>query len=891
MEIREINELEKRVAQKIRENEKSVDMYMAYLSLMKEVAKEDAQRGVAGMKRVSGRLSELAGKYAALDLGLAREMLDVRKRALLAAAPMDFDSYLLYVELNRRGEDMFYVPRRFALKPLVDALMDLVEYDKLDLLTISMPPGTGKALANDTPVFTRNGWKYHGDLVVGDEVVGLDGQYKKVIAVHPKCKVDCLVEFTNGERVLCHENHEWMVHDRARSKNQDHVLETKEIEKRTLEYGGARGKRGHRYVLQLPHKGCFVGEEKELPLDPYTLGVWLGDGTNTNPTICCSQKDKAVIERVVKSGHEVRWQTIHKITGVLYYGFGFRKQLRAFGMCHSKKNMPKHIPEIYLTASVEQRLQLLAGLLDTDGTRTGSKYQFTTVEKSLRDTFVALLSTFGWRASVMYHPPAVSTSRVVCRNGYYVISFTPDMVIPCELERKRNDGVVRPQRAIAFKGVSRVEPKYGNCITVEGDGMYLVGRTMVPTHNSALAIFLLTWLAGKYPDDPILTGSHNHEFIRGAYDECLRIMNPRGDYLWSDVFPHVKICSTNAKDCRIDIGKSKRFETMQFTTIGSGNAGLYRAIRLLFCDDLVSGSDVAYSMDRLNRLWSIYNVDLRQRKLGKKCKELHIATRWSVHDVLGRLEEKYGDDPRARFICVPLVNEDGHSNFAYSNGLGYYDDKIPKMMELYEDADWAALYLNSPIERMGRLYDPDELQRYFELPEGKPDAIISVCDTKDRGSDDCVMPVAYVYGEKYYIEEIYCDNGKPEVVDEMLIQTLLKHKVQMSRFESNSAGGRVARTVQEGVKARGGITKIETAYTTANKGTKIQVNSPWVKARCLFKDDSVSDKAYKRAMRKLCSYTTAGVNKHDDVPDAFAQLAAYAETFGAAKVQVIPRPF
>ena len=199
--------------------------------------------------------------------------------------------------------------------------------------------------------------------------------------------------------------------------------------------------------------------------------------------------------------------------------------------------------------------------------------------------------------------------------------------------------------------------------------------------------------------------------------------------------------------------------------------------------------------------------------------------------------------------------------------------------------------MNQPIEREGLLYAEDELQRYFELPEGEPDAIISVCDTKDRGSDDCVMPIAYKYGDRYYIEEIVCDNSNPEIVDELLINALLRHKVQMSRFESNSAGGRVAQTVQQAVKDRGGRTKVETKYTTSNKATKILINSPWVKEHCMFKDDTVSDRNYKRAVGKLCSYTTAGKNKHDDVPDAFAQLAEYAETFGGASIKVFARPF
>ena len=424
------------------------------------------------------------------------------------------------------------------------------------------------------------------------------------------------------------------------------------------------------------------------------------------------------------------------------------------------------------------------------------------------------------------------------------------------------------------------------------DELDLLGISLPPgTGKSTLAFFYLTWLAGKYPDDAILTGSHSNAFIRGAYDECLRILDPAGEYRWCEVFPTVRVSGTNAKDCRIDLGRRKRFETLQFTTVGTGNAGLYRAMRLLFCDDLVSGSEVAMSKDRLDKLWTSYTTDLRQRKLGDNCKELHIATRWSVHDILGRLEDYYGNSDRAKFIAISAMDENDESRFDYPYGLGYSTEQLRKQREIMDDVDWRALFMNQPIEREGQLYAPDELQRYFDLPEGEPDAIVSVCDTKDRGSDDCVMPVAYVYGDRYYIEAILCTNEKPEIVDELLIACLLRHNVQVSRFESNSAGGRVAQTVQEGVKLKGGRTKIETKYTTQNKETKILVTSPWVKEHCLFKDDSVSTPEYRRAITKLCAYSTAGKNKHDDVPDAFAQLAQFAETMGGATVTVVKRPF
>lgn len=410
--------------------------------------------------------------------------------------------------------------------------------------------------------------------------------------------------------------------------------------------------------------------------------------------------------------------------------------------------------------------------------------------------------------------------------------------------------------------------------------------------KTTLAIFYLTWVAGKYPDEPNLTGSHSNAFIRGVYDECLRILDPNGEYLWKDVFPGLSISSTNAKDCRIDLGKRKRFETLEFTSIGSGNAGLYRAGRLLYCDDLVSGLEVSLSKERLDKLWDVYTTDLRQRKIGDHCKELHIATRWSVHDVLGRLEEQYEGNERARFIIAPALDENDESNFDYKYGVGFTTAFYHEQREIMDEVSWKALYMNQPIEREGLLYTADELQRYFELPDREPDAILCVCDTKDRGSDFCSMPIAYQYGDRYFIEDVVYDNSNPEIVEMRLVEKCLKHKVHMGQFESNSAGGRVAQSVQEKIREAGGRTKIVTKYTTANKETKIIMASPYVKEHFLFKDDSVvKDKEYRKFMNAVCSYSMEGKNKHDDAVDSLAMLAEYVQSFSFAKVTPMARPF
>ena len=456
-----------------------------------------------------------------------------------------------------------------------------------------------------------------------------------------------------------------------------------------------------------------------------------------------------------------------------------------------------------------------------------------------------------------------------------------------EINRDTKKRFYQPRRKVLKQVVDALQE-------LDSGELELLAISLPPgSGKTTLAIFYLTWLAGKYPDEPNLTGSHSNSLVRGVYDECLRVMDEKGEYLWKDVFPDVKVSNTNAKDCRIDVGKRKRFETLEFTSIGTGNAGLYRASRLLYCDDLVSGVEVAFSKERLDKLWETYTTDLRQRKIGDHCKELHIATRWSVHDVIGRLESRYDGDKRAKFIVIPALDENDESNFDYDYGVGFNTEFYRQQRDIMDNASWKALYMNQPIEREGLLYSADELRRYFELPDGEPDAILSVCDTKDKGTDYCVMPFAYKYGNDYYIDKIICDNSNPEVVEARLSSELVSRKVQMSRFESNSAGGKIAEKVQSEVKKSGGRTKITTKYTTANKETKIIVNSPYVKEHFLFKDDSIitNDKEYKKALNFLCSYTMSGKNKHDDVPDAMAMLAEYVQDIGGMKAEVFKRPF
>lgn len=412
------------------------------------------------------------------------------------------------------------------------------------------------------------------------------------------------------------------------------------------------------------------------------------------------------------------------------------------------------------------------------------------------------------------------------------------------------------------------------------------------TGKSTLEIFLHSMMIGAFPDNPSLASGHSGILTNSIYEGVLSILRDHDEYLWHDVYPDAGDIITNAKEQTIDIGKKHRFSSLTCRAIGASLTGATRCEIILTADDLVSGIEEALSRERLYKLWTAYTNDLKSRKkLG--CKELHLATRWSVHDPIGRLQIMYGDNPRFKCIVIPAIDEDGESNFNYRYGVGFDRKYFEDMKNNLDDCSFRALFMNQPIEREGLLYDEDQLRRYFELPDRDPDAVIAVCDTKDKGTDFAVLPVVYVYGQDYYLEDCICDDSLPEVLDGRMVEILMRHKVKMARFESNSAGGRTAEKIQNEIKAKKGHTHITTKYTTENKETKIIVNSAWVKSHILFKDKSryKPNSEYGKMVGMLCSYTTAGRNKHDDVPDAMAMLAEFAQSMTGNVVEVFRRPF
>ena len=205
---------------------------------------------------------------------------------------------------------------------------------------------------------------------------------------------------------------------------------------------------------------------------------------------------------------------------------------------------------------------------------------------------------------------------------------------------------------------------------------------------------------------------------------------------------------------QFNIGKYKPFPSVQCTSVGSKNAGKVRASKFLLVDDMIGGIEEALNPTILDKLWDKYAVDARQRKTqdtdGKPCKEIHIATRWSVHDVIGRIQNMYIGNPRVKTISVPDVDPTtGESNFDYEYG-GFTKEFFADQQLLMDEISYRCLYKQEPIEREGLLFPDDKIRRYFNLPHGEPEIITAQCDTKGKGTDYFVMPILQKYGEDYY---------------------------------------------------------------------------------------------------------------------------------------------
>ena len=351
----------------------------------------------------------------------------------------------------------------------------------------------GKALALDTPVPTPFGWRRMGDLEPGDLVFDENGAPTTVIAATgPMIGRPCReVVFSDGATIVADAAHRWLTVDKngRRDGRWRGAIRTTDEIARTLLVGGERN---HQVPLPGPVE---YAPRIDLPIEPYTLGAWLGDGTTAKAEITCC--DEEILRHISGDGFAVQplWYGPHlyRIGGIGHSRDAANGRYTRNGSLSSRLRTMgvmggKFVPRPYLEAGVSQRLALLQGLMDTDGfvDDVAGRCEFTSINEGLADAMVELAASLGFR-------PVKSSGRAML-NGVdhgpkYRVKFTPDRPVfrvTRKLARQKSmSGRFHRFRAIA--DVREIASVPVRCIEVASPrGLFLVSHSFIPTHNSSL---------------------------------------------------------------------------------------------------------------------------------------------------------------------------------------------------------------------------------------------------------------------------------------------------------------------------------------------------------------------------------------------------------------------
>jgi hypothetical protein len=340
----------------------------------------------------------------------------------------------------------------------------------------------------DTPVLTTDGWTTFADIAVGQSVYGSDGRPTEVIARSDVYLGNACyeVEFTDGARYVVGGEHLWRV--RRKDRRDWEVLSTSVL---AQSVGGRRADSGRmEYNWRVRCDAMVSPREADLPIDPYIFGYWLGDGSRAKAAITTGHQDHAYVrERLALAGYSVIRDELHDHGRARTLSFsinakmrdGFESRCRRLGVWGEK-----HIPAVYLLASVEQRKALLAGLMDSDGSIATASNDSPLVELAssyprLAADIMCLLRSLGVRTRVR----TSSTTHRERQRFQWTPTFNPFWM-------PRKAAFYKPPTSrrhelmsvVAIRSVPSVPTR---CIQVAAeDGVYLVGRQFTPTHNSVL---------------------------------------------------------------------------------------------------------------------------------------------------------------------------------------------------------------------------------------------------------------------------------------------------------------------------------------------------------------------------------------------------------------------
>ncbi len=357
--------------------------------------------------------------------------------------------------------------------------------------------GAGSALADYEKIFARDGIKEMGDICVGDMVPTTYGTFAMVTGVYPQGETDIFrVTFSNGEKVDCDMNHRWSV--RTHHTRKFRTLTTKEIIdkglfRKTIIW--RRNPSGYRPKWMLPQIDYVEFSERDIRIDPYTMGVLIGNGDSRCRV---TGHDEEVFNRIPYElgKRDIKENNIafsHTVKGI-------KKDYHNYGL--NCKSVDKFIPEDYLYNTREVRLELLRGLMDTDGCCSNEgEIFFTTSSLKLAEDFLKLVRSLGATSKGIcirnkegYRD--FGRGNCFCQTGYSVSFYIPNERI-FYLERKQNKIKQREKQYVYITGITYIGKGNATCISVDSKDKLFVCSNGIPTHNTSSGLHQLVVMAAR----------------------------------------------------------------------------------------------------------------------------------------------------------------------------------------------------------------------------------------------------------------------------------------------------------------------------------------------------------------------------------------------------------
>ena len=812
----------------------------------------------------------------------------ILKNAYKYGARISLEHYMIYREWEEPYEEKFFQPRYNIMAGYIHFLQEIETNPNLELVIANMPSGYGKLIANDVPVLTKDGWKKHGDLKVGDYVIGKHGEYVRVNIVHPKRLANYKVVFEDGEEILCHNQHEWNVYDREAQKEKTRV-ETNYIIKHIHSKGG-------RNRFYLPLCEPVIGEEKKLPVDPYTYGVWLGDGSTSQSRITQNNKDIDIFKYIPYEVSSIYDGVSKNVKS--YYFKGLGTDLQKLDLCFQNKKNEKYINDMYLTSSINQRVELLAGIIDTDGylDKKKNRYIIATCGEKLKDDLISLISTFHWRVSVTKVEPTTSTSGIVGKKTTYYIGFNPTMYIPCKLKRKQLKKFSK-QRRIGIKDVKPIPLTEGNCITVDG-GLYLVGKTLKLTHNTFPEKISEAWSYGIDPTGTTLAICSNERVVKGGSN---LVMEEIKSEPFGEVFPHLKY-SKEDKDFFLKQTSEEwklrdcKLLASYYTSTTQSNIVGVRASKRVHIDDLYPDYKEAMRQELNEYYLNKYKTVWRKRFVqNKKPKVVITGTLWASGDFIAlvirecKKEFKFYPHPKYKYVWVNSLDPKKITQVIIQvPALDYVTGKsvCPELKSTTEllreklgmdEYLWETNFQQIPTDPESLFFSYTKLRTYETIPESESKIAYAVIDaTRKSGKDYFAMPIMVKrkndYMFDYYLKDCIFTREATKDMYDRIVEKIIEHHIVTLVIESN-----VTSELKKQIDTRlmkQGVTYCEIIekYNTIPKPVRIETEKSVIKKQMVFpkKENLGTATEMYLFMENLTLYNNAGRNPNDDAPDSLA---------------------